>query len=103
MLAHDGGPSDSGDERDDEAFAPVTDDVELLLRRAFGADLTSAQHTCEECGEISAFASHLVFRSHGLILRCPGCEAVAAVAVEQPHRFVVRLNGLWTINKHEKP
>jgi hypothetical protein len=68
-----------------------------LLRRAVGGAFAGASRTCDECGEVSAFHAHDVYRSHGLIIRCPRCDAVAGVVVEQPGRFIVRLAGLWRI------
>lgn len=50
-----------------------------LLAELGAADLTSAVRTCHGCGDASPLAAHRAYRGAAMVLRCPGCDAVAMV------------------------
>jgi hypothetical protein len=64
------------------------------LQQIFGRDVTAATGTCAECGARDFVAVLHVFRSAGLVLRCPACEAVLMTVVESASRTWVSLRGL---------
>jgi hypothetical protein len=64
------------------------------LEQIFGRDVTTAHGTCAGCGARDAVASVHVFRSAGLVLRCPTCETVLMTIVESASRTWLSLRGL---------
>jgi hypothetical protein len=99
-LTHepDAGVTDRAEPNPD-AHAETVDPTELadLVREILGGDLSEAEHMCQSCGAIHKVGAHHLYRSCGLVARCPTCDAVAAVISFQPERYVVRLDGSWTV------
>ena len=65
-----------------------------------GFDVTTAALTCAGCGRIAAFAeSHVYNRGPGIVVRCPGCQAVLARLVRTPTDMWLDLGGAqsWRI------
>ncbi len=70
-----------------------TDDFDFLdgnaaagpLREVFSLDLTAATGRCAGCGWTAAMGGVRVYsRAPGIVLRCPGCEAVLLRLVQDP-------------------
>jgi hypothetical protein len=52
------------------------------LYSAFGREMTAVTGTCGGCGAMSAVAELRVYgRAPGIVVRCPGCNAVVLVLV----------------------
>lgn len=55
------------------------------LRELFAIDLTAATGRCAGCGRTGALGGvRLYSRAPGLVLRCPGCDAVLVRLVQDP-------------------
>ena len=69
-----------------------------LLGAIFPFEMTLAVAVCDHCGATGQVASLVVFaQAPGLIVRCPGCEAVLLRVVEGPGRYWVDLRGLRSL------
>jgi predicted RNA-binding Zn-ribbon protein involved in translation (DUF1610 family) len=68
-----------------------------LLEEMFGMELTAWPHRCPSCGESHAVGAHRLYRGAGLILRCPGCGALALTVATLPDHHLVHLEGGWRI------
>jgi Family of unknown function (DUF6510) len=68
-----------------------------LLQELFGAELTSAPHTCQSCGVTHPIAAHRLYLGAGAVLRCPACEQIAMVAATLPDRHVLHFTGAWQV------
>ena len=68
-----------------------------LLTEVFGADVTAVVRTCGSCGTAAAIGAHRAYRGAGVVLRCPGCEAVAIRIVQLPDRTVLEVRGAWVV------
>jgi hypothetical protein len=68
-----------------------------LLSELFGAELTAVMRGCPSCGTWSAVGSHRLYRGAGVVLRCPGCGAVAMRVATLAERHLVRLSGTWQL------
>jgi hypothetical protein len=64
------------------------------LRDIFGAEMTTAIGTCAGCGASEPFGAVHVFRSAGIVLRCPHCNNVLAKIVTRRTEACVDLTGL---------
>ena len=60
--------------------------------------MTDVMRGCASCGERHAIGAHMLYRSAGLVLRCPSCDDTAMVVVTLPDRTLVQLNGAWTLS-----
>jgi hypothetical protein len=67
-----------------------------LLQEVFVAEATAAGRRCQSCGVDSEIGAHRLYRGAGLVLRCPGCDDVAAVMAVLPDRNVISLHGTWS-------
>ena len=65
-----------------------------LLAEVFGADLTTAQGTCDCCGAVDAVGAVSVYQAAGFVLRCPHCDSVLAKLVTDGSRTWVDFRGL---------
>jgi Zn finger protein HypA/HybF involved in hydrogenase expression len=65
-----------------------------LLHAVFGTEMTEANGTCSSCGASAQVGAVHVFRSAGVVLRCPRCDSVLAKIVQQEMRVCVDLRGL---------
>lgn len=69
-----------------------------LLGSIFPFDLTIATAVCDGCGATGQVASLTLYAdSPGVVLRCPGCEAVLLRIVEGPGRYWLDLRGLQSL------
>jgi hypothetical protein len=66
-----------------------------LLQQIFVTEMTTARRVCDGCGEEHAIGAHRAYTGAGVVLRCPGCDAVAATLSVQPGEYVVAINGVW--------
>ena len=56
-----------------------------ILSELFAPDLTAARATCAQCGETRPVGALFVYaHGMGMVMRCPGCDAVTLVAVPMP-------------------
>jgi hypothetical protein len=70
-----------------------------LLAEVFaGAELTGTQRGCGSCGQSHPIGRHRLYRSAGLVLRCPGCSDVAMTIVERDDRRDIRMSGQWSFS-----
>ena len=65
-----------------------------LLQEIFGLEMTTATETCATCGATAAVGAVHVFRSAGVVLRCPRCGSVLAKIVRRRSCTCVDLTGL---------
>ena len=68
-----------------------------LLAEAFGADVTAAPRRCVDCGLTSVLGAHRVHRGAGIVVRCPGCDAVALRIGEVDDRLMVTWSGVLSL------
>jgi Family of unknown function (DUF6510) len=64
-----------------------------VLEQIFGRDLTAAAATCSGCGRRDVVAAVRLFRSAGLVLRCPACDTVLLTVVESASHTWVSMGG----------
>ena len=65
-----------------------------LLHEIFGAEMTTATGTCDNCGNSAQVGAVHVFRSAGVVLRCPTCSNVLGLIVRRETQICVDLGGL---------
>jgi hypothetical protein len=77
-----------------------TDGNELagLLQELFGADVSSAERTCESCRARRPIGAHRLYRGAGWVLRCPACGDLAACIVVRGGGYTVSLRGTWQLD-----
>jgi hypothetical protein len=68
-----------------------------LLYDVFGAEMTTARGTCDNCGSVAAVGAVHVFRGAGTVLRCADCDAVLMTIVAADTRMWLDLRGLRTL------
>ncbi len=68
-----------------------------LLQELFATEMTAMPRGCQSCGEVHPIGAHRLYRSAGLVLRCPVCGDIAARIVELPDRYVMQLGGAWRL------
>jgi hypothetical protein len=67
----------SVDERSGEAVRLDGNAAAGILSEIFVPDITTARATCANCGTIRALGALLVYaHGMGMVVRCPGCDAV---------------------------
>jgi hypothetical protein len=69
-----------------------------LLKETFGSEMTTAIGTCAGCGASEPVGSIHVFRSAGIVLRCPRCGQVLAKIVQRETQTCVDLSGLRALS-----
>ncbi len=77
-----------------DAFMVDGNAVAGLLHNVFGTEMTTATGTCGNCGASAAVGAVHVFRSAGVVLRCPRCDNVLVKIVERQTQTCVDLRGL---------
>ena len=65
-----------------------------LLQEVFATEMTTAVGTCDGCGASEPVGAVRVYRSAGVVLRCPHCGNVLAKIVERRAQACVDLGGL---------
>jgi len=68
-----------------------------LLNEIFGTEMTTATGTCAFCGASMPVGAVHVFRSAGVVLRCPVCGNVLAKIVTGQVETCVDLTGLRSL------
>jgi len=77
-----------------DAFMLDGNAIAGLLHDVFGSEMTEATGTCVHCGKNAQVGAALVFRSAGVVMRCPHCRNVLAKIVERRTQTCVDLSGL---------
>jgi ribosomal protein S27E len=66
-----------------------------LLGEIFALELTAARSTCGSCGATTEVGSLIVYaHAPGLVVRCPGCDAVLLRVVRGGGRIWLELAGV---------
>jgi Zn finger protein HypA/HybF involved in hydrogenase expression len=68
-----------------------------VLRQVFAAEVTTAVGTCAGCGAADSVGAVHVYRSAGVVLRCPHCDAVLMRVVEGESRIWLDLRGVRSL------
>jgi hypothetical protein len=69
-----------------------------LLHEIFGAEMTTATGTCATCGASRQVGAVHVFRTAGVVLRCPVCGNVLGKIVTREAEACVDLSGLRALD-----
>ena len=85
-----------------DAFMLDGNAVAGLLHEVFGGEMTTANETCDNCGSTNPVGAVHVFRSAGVVLRCPSCGNVLAKFVERRTQICVDLSGLRLLARPEQ-
>ena len=65
-----------------------------MLSEVFAADLTAAHATCANCGTDRPVGALLVYaHGMGMVVRCPGCDAVVLRVARTPTTVWLDLTG----------
>ena|SRR5437868_12972536 len=65
-----------------------------VLHEIFALEMTASPTQCAQCGENAELGALLAFtQSPGIILRCPGCEAVILRIVQTPDAIYLDARG----------
>jgi len=64
-----------------------------LLQEVFSVEMTTALETCDGCGRGEPVGAVHVYRSAGVVLRCPHCGNVLATIVQGRSHTCVSLSG----------
>ena len=70
-----------------------------LLQEIFGVEMTLAIGTCAACGASAPVGAVHVFRSAGVVLRCPACDNVLTKIVKREAHACLDLNGLQALSR----
>lgn len=68
-----------------------------ILHTVYGAEMTTAVGTCDGCGTAGQVAAVRLYRTAGLVLRCPHCDAVLMKIVTAGERVWIDSRGLRTL------
>jgi Family of unknown function (DUF6510) len=68
-----------------------------ILHAVYGAEMTLAFGTCDGCSTAGPVGAVRLYRSAGLVLRCPHCDAVLMKIVTAGERVWIDSRGLRTL------
>jgi Family of unknown function (DUF6510) len=68
-----------------------------ILHAVYGAEMTTAVGTCDGCGLSGQVGEVRMYRSAGIVLRCPHCEGVLMKIVTAGERVWIDSRGLRTL------
>jgi hypothetical protein len=68
-----------------------------ILHAVYGAEMTLAVGTCDGCSTAGPVGAVRLYRSAGLVLRCPHCDAVLMKIVTAGERVWIDSRGLRTL------
>ena len=68
-----------------------------LLEDLFGRDMTLAAGRCAGCGAEREVGALHVYRSAGIVVRCPDCDTVLLRIVEARDRTWIDFRGFSTV------
>jgi uncharacterized Zn finger protein len=74
-----------------------------LLEEIFARDVTGAERVCQSCGAQRHIGAHRLYRSAGLVLRCPACGDVAACIAIVADGYAVSIRGTWLFGRERGP
>jgi ribosomal protein S27AE len=69
-----------------------------LLQEVFAVEMTTANGTCNRCGETNAVGAVHVFRGAGMVMRCPNCGNALMTIVQDDTRMWIGFAGVRTLN-----
>jgi Zn finger protein HypA/HybF involved in hydrogenase expression len=70
-------------------------EVAGLLAEFAAAEITTTVRRCQHCHDEHAVGSHRAYRGAGIVLRCPGCGAVAVRVATVGDELVVEWSGTY--------
>ena len=70
-----------------------------LLSEITDAEMTTVVRTCQSCGDRRMIGEHHAYRGPGVVLRCPSCEAIAAIVGVHERRLHVEWRGTYTVER----
>jgi hypothetical protein len=68
-----------------------------VLQEIFTMEMTTAVGMCDSCGTAGEVGEARLYRSAGLVLRCPHCDAVLMKIVTDGSRSWLDVRGLRTL------
>jgi hypothetical protein len=68
-----------------------------ILHAVYGAEMTLAVGTCDGCGTAGPVGVARLYRTAGIVLRCPHCDAVLMKIVTAGERVWIDSRGLRTL------
>jgi hypothetical protein len=74
-----------------------------ILHAVYGAEMTTAVGTCDGCATAGPVGAVRLYRSAGLVLRCPRCDAVLMKVVTAGERVWVDARGLRSLELTSDP
>jgi hypothetical protein len=69
----------------------------LLGEALGGGDPTTLRRICQGCGDEHVLGAHRAYRGAGVVLRCPGCGAIAVRIVERAEELTVEWRGAYRL------
>jgi uncharacterized Zn finger protein len=66
-----------------------------LLEEIFAREVTAAERVCQSCGSQRHIGAHRLYRSAGLVLRCPNCGDIAACIATVNGGYAISIRGTW--------
>jgi hypothetical protein len=70
-------------------------EVAGLLAEFAAAEITTTVRRCQSCGNEHELGSHRAYRGAAVVLRCPGCDAVAVRVATVGDDLVVEWSGSY--------
>jgi Zn finger protein HypA/HybF involved in hydrogenase expression len=70
-------------------------EVAGLLAEFAAAEITTTVRRCQHCHGEHSVGAHRAYRGAGVVLRCPGCDAVAVRVVTLGDELVVEWSGTY--------
>jgi Zn finger protein HypA/HybF involved in hydrogenase expression len=68
-----------------------------LLADVFATEVTTAVGTCDSCGKAEPVGAVHVYKSAGVVLRCPHCDSVLMRIVTAESRIWIDVRGLRSL------
>lgn len=68
-----------------------------ILGEVFGREMTTARGVCDGCGAVGQVGAARLYRTAGIVLRCPHCDAVLLKLVVARERVWLDCRGLRTL------
>jgi hypothetical protein len=80
------------------ATNPFTDgnDVAGLLAEFAASEMTTVHRRCQGCHDEHPLGAHRAYHGAGIVLRCPGCDAVAVRIATIDDRLLVEWRGMYS-------
>jgi hypothetical protein len=68
-----------------------------LLSEILAVDPTMIERVCQGCGDQQPLGAHRAYHGAGIVLRCPGCDAVAVQLGVVGERVAARWFGVFRV------